>query len=276
MVRINVIGAGRVGQTLIKLIEPLSEYKLGAICSKHFLSHTTPVVPTIAELPHADLFLLTVPDQLIEKIAALVCQYHSNTILIHCSAALPAQSLNRENRPDIQVASVHPPLCMADPTEAARMLSQGFCCIEGDDPAIQQVTPLFQAFGSTLYPIDPSKKVAYHAANVLLGNYLVTLTEATYQQLTGADIDSHFAKKIIAQLIQSTTENLKKSNAYSDALTGPIARGDIETVKKHIQALKPELKSLYCSLAEQTLELTRLDDSIKESIRSLFQNEIRD
>lgn len=269
-IRINLIGAGRVGQTLIELIKPLPSYQLQAICSQHYHRDDIPVVRRITELPSADIFLLTVADKDIETSAIAIRENYQNTILAHCSGGLKASALNPHNRPDLQVASVHPPICIQNPTLATTQLAQGFCCIEGDHSAVKQLTQLFASFGTQLQRIDPKEKIAYHAANTLIGNYLITLAKAAHDQLTAIGIDNDFAKKIVEQLIDSATDNLKCETNYRNALTGPIARGDIDTVKNHILALKPEIKALYCQMGLQTIEITNHSEAIKKKLRQVL------
>jgi predicted short-subunit dehydrogenase-like oxidoreductase (DUF2520 family) len=268
---INLIGAGRVGQTLIQLIKPLSDYTLQAICSQHYNDDTVPIVASVADLPPADIFLLTVTDQQMAATAQAVCQHFQHTTLAQCSAALPAAMLNPDNREDLQVASVHPPICVLDPTLAVKKFAQGFCCIEGDEPAVKQLTQLFESFGTTLHRIDAEKKIAYHAGIAIIGNYLVTLADATHQQLTAIGLDKGFSKQVVEQLMDSVVDNLRSKDNYRDALTGPIARGDAATVKKHIASLKPELKPLYCQMGLQTVELTHHPEETKQALRQALQ-----
>ena len=270
MIRINIIGAGRVGQTLIELINPLSAYSIQTICSSRFSHDSLAVVKNIDELPAADLFFLTVPDHAMEQTAKTVCQHHRDTMLAHCSGSLPSSLLNPDKRDDIQVVSVHPPISIVDPKIAAAKFNGGVCTIEGDTPAVASVTALFESFGTEIQRIDPSQKPAYHSGNAIAANYLVTLADAACQQLKSAGLNSAFAKRIVEQLAQSVLDNLKSKESFADALTGPIVRNDQQVVQDHLAATKPELKHLYSEMGKQTLKITPLSAQKKTEIKQLL------
>lgn len=272
MIHINIIGAGRLGQTLLLLLEPLENYNVKAICSSHFKSDTATVVSSIKELPAADLFFVTVPDDHIEKTAAELCKHHRNTTLVHCSGALSSSVLNPDNRADIQVVSVHPPISIVNPEIAAEKFAGGLCTIEGDEAAAEKLTKLLHLFGSDLQRIDPEKKAAYHAANAIAANYLVTLAEAACQQLEYSGMDRAFAKRVVEQLGQSVLDNLKSKDDYRDALTGPIVRGDQDVLREHLACMKPALKKLYGDLGKQTVSLTNHSKKDKLALLSLLSD----
>jgi predicted short-subunit dehydrogenase-like oxidoreductase (DUF2520 family) len=247
MIHINIVGTGRVGKTFLRLFELLPQHTVTGVGKKE----------ATAQLPHASLFFITVPDDHIADVAKTVCQHHTNTILVHCSGSLPASILNPEKRDDIQVASIHPAISIVDPVKTAANFSGTICSVEGDTPAVETVSALFTKLGAELFAIDPSKKAAYHAANCMAANYLVTLAEASCQQFAEAGLNKETSKKISEQLMQSALDNVKQKEHIADALTGPIARGDSNTIQRHLAAIKPELKDLYCELAEQTAAIAR-------------------
>ena len=266
MIQINLIGAGRVGQTWITLIQPLHNYSLQAIC------HGRENKAKIAEFPAADLFFITVPDDHIAETAKIVCQHHRNTTLIHCSGSLPASILNRENRVDIQVASIHPLISIANPKKTAANFAGTICTLEGDSAALETISALFNALGAELHVIDAHQKPAYHAASCLAANYLVTLADMACQQFVTAKIDKITAKRMTEQLMQSVMDNSTDKDNHNTILTGPIARGDQQTIKNHLTALKPGLKEIYCALGKQTVEIADLSHEKKALILSLFNH----
>ncbi len=265
MIHINIIGAGRVGQTWAELIRPLPHYSVQAICASRKEKSK------IAELPAADLFFITVPDDQIAETARIVLESHHDTTLIHCSGSLPASILNPENRADIQAANIHPLISIVNPKKTAANFAGTICTVEGDTNALKLVTELFHALGAELHAIPTHQKSTYHAACCLAANYLVTLADSAYQQFEKADIDPITSKKITEQLMQSVLDNLKADNTYSNCLTGPIARNDQRTIEHHLAVLKPELKALYSALGEKTLEIAHLSVEDKAFIMSILR-----
>jgi predicted short-subunit dehydrogenase-like oxidoreductase (DUF2520 family) len=106
------------------------------------------------------------------------------------------------------------------------------------------------------FEVPEEHRAAYHAAASIASNFLVTLEESAAGLLTAAGIDD--ARELLAPLVLRTAANWAERGG--DALTGPIARGDEETVHRHLEALRelaPELVDLYEALAERTRELGR-------------------
>lgn len=259
MITINIIGTGRLGKTLMRLIHPLENVTL----------QTNEHSPRdLSQLPSADLHFITVPDDKIAAVAAELCQHQHDTTLVHCSGSLPAKILNPDNRTDIETVSVHPAKSFTDPEQAAADFPGTLCTIEGDSKAVALVSELFTTLGARLYPINAQDKAAYHAANCIAANYLVTLADAACQQFVAAGLDPAIGKAMTEQLMQSVLDNLKNEVNCADALTGPIARGDIDTINNHLLALKPTLQDLYQQLAKQTLTLVDLDLDTTEVIKN--------
>jgi predicted short-subunit dehydrogenase-like oxidoreductase (DUF2520 family) len=117
--------------------------------------------------------------------------------------------------------------------------------------------PLFEGLGAKLVAIRPEAKKLYHAAAVFASNYLVTLGDAALAAYAGAGIAREDALRMIAPLMQNTLANLL-AHGPEAALSGPVARGDMETVARHAAALEecdPGLEQLYLGLAKATAAL---------------------
>ena len=110
-------------------------------------------------------------------------------------------------------------------------------------------------------------KTLYHASAVVASNYLVTLLDLAIRLIEEAGIKRQDAFNLLKPLIEGTLSNIGKVGVKK-ALTGPIARGDIKTVEKHIEEIgfkRPELLALYKMLAFYTINIAAEGDSISES-----------
>jgi predicted short-subunit dehydrogenase-like oxidoreductase (DUF2520 family) len=180
------------------------------------------------------------------------------TVVFHLSGALSSSELNPVRDQGASVASVHPVMSFADPTKATGDFDGTWCGMEGDDQAIAQLEPAFEGIGARCFRIEASGKSLYHAASVIACNYLVTLEEFSLQTFEAAGIRRETALEILAPILRGTVENILALGT-TEALTGPVARGDVSVIERHLQALEqwnPEIAALYRRLGMATAELS--------------------
>ena len=142
-----------------------------------------------------------------------------------------------------------------------------YCAMEGDEEAISIIQPLFNSIGSITYKIDRSKKSQYHAAGVFASNYLVTLSQQALLCLKEAGVEHEIAVNVVTNLMKGTVSNLEINKYPERCLTGPIRRGDISTIKNHMDSFSNnEQKELYSLLGKATLPLTTHTGNKKEAL----------
>lgn len=263
---LSCIGAGRVGKTLCYLLS--KQLRIGQIINPSIASGRRAVdfigsgeATTINALKKADIWLIATPDKDIESatkqlLAADVLQ--PDNIVFHCSGLLPSSILHNQLE-GLNVASVHPIHSFADPQLSIDSFSGTYCAIEGSEKAVDQLTKLFSSLGALPFAINRQHKDLYHAATVMACNYLVSLLHISDQMMHKAGVDKAQTGRPLEPLIRQTMENYL-SLGGKQALTGPIARGDIETIEKHLIALEKQpdneiWKRLYVTLGQATLPL---------------------
>ena len=150
-----------------------------------------------------------------------------------------------------------------------------YCAFEGSKLALEKLLPLFRAIDSQLFLIEKNDKALYHAASVFASNYLVTLASMAEVCYKKAGLSSKLAKILTRALMAQTFSKIQCLDESSAALTGPLQRGDKNTLNKHLQALKPFFFFLfvYKNLARATLPLTQHDERLKETLAPLFTGE---
>lgn len=125
----------------------------------------------------------------------------------------------------------------------------------------------------SIYQINKKNKVIYHTAAVFASNYLVTLCDSALSCLNNAGIMREDGIKIILNLMKNTLDNLDIAQSTERVLTGPISRGDLEVIKRHLQVLsKTNLIELYKILGLSTLKLTNLPNTKKEALALIFSS----
>lgn len=274
---LTIIGCGKVGRTLGRLwhinkIAVIQDILNTTVDSGEQAVRFIGAGNAVADFGHlraADIVLIAAPD---DQIAAC-CHALANTnclsagsIVFHCSGALSSSVLQTVQKHGATVASVHPVRSFALPEKVVRDFANTYCGVEGDQAALDQLGPLFNAIGACFVPIDPEQKILYHAAAVFASNYLVTLLDTAVQTYARAGIPQDTALKMMTALVRETTENVLQVGP-EDALTGPIARGDVATVIRQYRATNGWNKSygrLYRQLGKLTSRLvSRRDESDK-------------
>jgi len=244
---VNVIGAGRVGKTLGKLLH----HHIQSICNQSLASSQAAcdfigagrAVAHLSDLPPADITLIAVPD----KAIASVCEAwvkstnpQPGSIVFHVSGALSASALQSAQAKGLYTASIHPLKSFADSDQAYKTFKGTFCGMEGDVQALDRLAPLFESLGAELGVIDSDSKALYHAACVMACGGLTALY-ATCQQLLKT---AGMPEAQLGEYMKQTIDNNVKLGS-SAALTGPVARGDEDTVKAHEAVLSGDVLKLY-------------------------------
>lgn len=265
---ITLIGAGHVGKTLGKLWTQSRAFRLQDVLTQSLESAQRAItfigagqaVDNYARLQPADVFLIATPDDRIEASCAALAQtglLTVDTIVFHCSGALPSSVLRPAIDQGAAIASIHPIRSFAQPEQVVQDFAGSWCGMEGEQRALDVLAPAFTAIGAQLAPIKAEAKIHYHAGAVFACNYLVTLLDVARQSYARAGIAPDVALQMMAPLVRETVENIFRLGPES-ALTGPVARGDLETANRQWQAVaqaNPAHGELYRQCMTLTAEL---------------------
>lgn len=254
LMTVNLIGAGRVGRTLLSLLASHADCRVQDVLSTRRASAEDAVrfagkgrpVDSISDLRPADLWILTVPDSQIAGVAAeLAAELAADLakaalgqdrgpdapIALHCSGFHPASQMAPLRALGWQLASVHPVLSFADPAASVRQFPGTYCGLEGDEPALIRIRPLFEALGARTFPVRSEAKSLYHAAAVFSNNFTVVLQSIAREAWAEAGVPDSVARDLNMRLLQATVENMADRDPAA-ALTGPAARGDVGVVAR--------------------------------------------
>jgi predicted short-subunit dehydrogenase-like oxidoreductase (DUF2520 family) len=213
-----------------------------------------PAVATADVGCRADLVIIGTPDGAIAATAVAVApRVRRGATVLHLSGACGLAELEklRVDRPDVEIGSLHPLQSLPSVDTGLARLPGSWCAIEG--PA--SVERLALSLGMRPFRVEASERARYHAAATIASNHLVALLgQAT--RIAGA---AGVPPEALLPLIRSTLDNVEMLGPAA-ALTGPVARGDADTVSRHVDALEPDERSAYRALAEQALRLTGRDD----------------
>lgn len=261
---VAIVGAGAMGTALGRGLAACG-YEIKAVLSRTQTSARdlsdrvgAPVASSSAEaLPEDVRFVfLCVPDDVIEAVAdslATVRHPWKETIVAHTSGARTTDALDPLTQTGAATLSFHPIQSFTEET-GAHAWKDVILSLEGDDRAVAAGETLARALGS--HPIVASKKekLQYHCAAVLASNGLVALMGVAEELLAKLSSDTgSSAVHVVGPLVEQTLENVKRHEPHA-ALTGPVARGDEETITAHLEMLAsdaPHLIPFYLTLSTE-------------------------
>lgn len=274
---LNIIGCGSLGQSLARLWRDNEVFQIGHILNRSIESAQSAVdyigdgtaAERIEEIIPSDSYLIATADSQIQASAEALAasrKVDSNTLVFHCSGVLSSDLLSSLREQGASVASAHPLRSFARPILSKEEFSGTYCAIEGDDKARVVLSKAFEAIGASIIAIDAKDKALYHAAGAIVCNYLTTLMELGLQTYEESGIERDLALKMIEPFVRGTLDNFFAVGPVK-GLSGPIARGDCETIESHLRALEDWSQAkadLYRLMGQITLELSRKQGTASE------------
>ena len=223
-------------------------------------------VPRLAGIPGRPpagaCVVIAVPDGAVRGVAldlAAAGSAEASCTALHLSGALDSSALDVLRERGYAIGSLHPLQTVADPASGAERLREAFFSFEGEPVAREAAAEVVRAAGGHLLDLPPGSKGRYHAACVFASNYLVTCAAvATRLMATAVGVEERQAARALAPLWRGSIANLERLGARR-ALTGPVARGDVATVKANLSELSGTDRELYRQLALAALELASGD-----------------
>ncbi len=235
----------------------------------------------LRQLPDSDVILITTPDDAIKSTAEALSiskeRARRGQTVFHTSGALDSDVLRPLSELGFHTGSLHPLVSVNEPVVGAKALRGVFYCLEGDKSALQLGRLIVRDLQGTSFSIKPNNKALYHAAAVMASGHFVALFDLAATMLVSCGLSHKSARQILIPLVESTVNNLKVSDP-EEALTGTYARGDLATVKRHLEALSrkqlAEELEVYKVLGLRSIQLagkTGADRQVLEQIRTALE-----
>jgi len=274
MLKLGFIGAGTVGTALSVRLKSKG-YEIVAVASRSQASAEKLAQAVggcqvlnsgqdVADV--ADLVFITTPDDAIAPVASQI-QWHKGQSIVHCSGAASTDILEPARKLGAQVGSFHPLQTFASVTQAIDNIPGSTFAIEAEEPLLNTLKEMATALEGEWIELKGSDKVLYHASAVIACNYLVTLVKLATDLWQTFNVPTDKATRALMPLLRGTLHNLD-TVGLPQCLTGPIARGDIGTISKHLDALQksaPNLFSTYRELGLQTIPIALAKGKINQS-----------
>ena len=172
----------------------------------------------------------------------------------HCSGSLGLEVLAPLNALGLNIGSMHPLQSFSGLKASFQNIG---IAIDGSSNVLKVSKMLASALGAKPFNVPATERASYHAAACICSNYLVTIVALAQELVSKWTMDKKVALEVLLPLIDGTVTNLHQVDQAALALSGPIARGDVATVKAHLKVLPADLKKTYCVLGEQTVKIAR-------------------
>ena len=280
---IGIVGAGAVGTALGLALERAG-WPVAAVASRddarreRFRS-LVPGARGFAEatalLDDVELIILAVPDDALPDLARELRMY-SGQAMVHTSGALGAEVLEAARAAGTQVGAFHPLVAFADTERAVAALHGATVAIEGDDELADLLARMAEAIGATAVRLAPGSKAAYHAAAMLAAGGFVALLDAIAELGRVAGLDEAGSIEIYGGLVEQTLGNAR-ALGIERALTGPMVRGDVGTIRRHVEALArhaPGVLPLYRAIAEREVAIAESRGALAPDVAAAIRNAV--
>jgi predicted short-subunit dehydrogenase-like oxidoreductase (DUF2520 family) len=277
--RIAIVGPGRLGSALAQELRRAG-YRISEIVSKNnaesrrkaraLARKLQAVAVTMSSNLNADLVWFCVPDREISKAAHQLANATEwkGKIAFHSSGALANDELNVLRIRGAAVASVHP--LMTFVTASVPSLRGTPFALEGDAKSLRAARAIVRDLGGEVFPISKSRKSAYHAWGGFASPLLIALLVTGEKVAHAAGLSQGDARKKMLPILRQTLANYAKLGPAA-SFSGPIVRGDVHVVGKHMKELNkiPEAREVYLALARASIRY--LPSGNRSELRKLLK-----
>ena len=265
MKKVGFIGAGKVACSMGKYLSESGVPVTGYYDTKDESANEaatftkTGAFTDISEvIGSSDVIFIATPDDVIssvwEKIRTMDI---SGKIIGIFSGSLSSMLFHGIETYGATGVSIHPMYAFSDRFSDYRQLHTAMLTMEGDESAVEYMRTLFEGLGHRVFVMDREKKMRYHAAASVASNLAVGLYDMSLSMLCDCGFSEEEAQALLTPLVEKNTSSMLKNGPVS-ALTGPIERGDVQTVRHHLEVMTPEEKAVYIPLGLRLLDIATI------------------
>ncbi len=273
---LNLVGAGRVAQTLARLwslqatfiIQDVLTTSLDSAQGACAVMGAGHAVESALAMRMADVWMLAVPDAQLagcaQALADALTRVRPATpthapVVFHCSGAHGSNLLAPLAALGFHVASAHCILSFASVPAAVLQFPGTPCALEGDAPACDALRDAFSTIGARCFDVASKDKLLYHAAAVFATNFLPVLQSTAEDLWHSTGVPAHLIPHLRASLLQHAVTNITALGPQA-ALTGPAARGDTAAIARQGAAVAQwdaQAGAAYSALSGLALRLAQ-------------------
>ena len=277
--RVFVLGAGRAGRGLARALRASGVEIVGLHGTRSDTQQgiTAGVIP--ANLAAATIAIVAVRDAQLDAALRELARapLDARAIVLHASGGAEPKALDELRSSGRAVGTFHPLVPLSDPDRAAEVLRDAWIGIDGDPAALAASQRLATVLGAHTLRIPQGQKARYHSAAVFAANFPTVLAAVAHRLLRDSGVPESNSWDAVLHLMVASVGNIHAHRPV-DALTGPIVRGDVDTVKNHLASLASDADAIaiYKALSHAAVAmareggtdpalLQRIDESLKAS-----------
>lgn len=287
--KIAIIGIGRLGTSLARALREINcdvialsdinrerAIECARICGDSTNYYQVHFLPR-----QVSMIFLTVPDDQIKAAAdqLLDCPaLDEETVVLHTSGAVTSDVLSALKPKTELLASVHPVQTFTGAEEDWKKLYEIYYGVEGHPKALTRLDKVLTKLRGKTFAIPAKYKSLYHLGCVFASNYLLTVIHAATRAFGKFGVEEETAIRILEPLIMASTDNASKAGVSGSA-TGPITRGDVGTIERHLRELEqhaPELVKAYKSLGLILVDVVKENNQLSAEEISRLENLLSD
>lgn len=283
MKSISFIGAGRLGTTLAIALHragmpvTMIASRTPAAAEKAVSGLAGCHAVTPEQAAAADLVFLTVPDDEIGSMAARL-PWRAGQYVVHCSGATEVALLEPAARAGALTGGYHPLQIFSDPQRTLALLPGSTAGIEGPPELEQQLRLLAAKLEMVPMLLPPGSRALYHGGGLFAGTFLLSMLNEAVQAWSAFGISEEQTLRALLPVARGTLET-GVAKGPAAALAGPVSRGDVKVVQRHLQALEKlsmEQADFYRQLAQRQLQLARKNGRLQaaqlDALQQLIDN----
>lgn len=284
-----IIGLGKVGSSIGCLLKQAG-YNIVAVVDQSEETLRKNIVytggkpfsnPSEIDVDAACFIITTGDDQIQKACEELSPRLKADSVVIHMSGAGGLDLLQPARRAGAKTGSIHPLQTFSDIETAIGSLAGTVYGITVDPDLENWANRLVRAIGGVPFFVDNRDRALYHAAACIVSNYFVSLMYMAEEIYRILGLDAKEARRAFWPLLMGTLHNIEQKGSVP-SLTGPIARGDLGTLEKHLEAIRdqmPSLLSVYGELGKITADVALKKNSLSAeqvaAIKSLLSKGAR-
>jgi predicted short-subunit dehydrogenase-like oxidoreductase (DUF2520 family) len=281
--KVAIIGAGKVGTSLAFHLERKG-YSIVAVASRtekslerarNYLKAGLFTLNLTEAASAGEVIFISTNDDAISKVAKKIARgggFRKGQFVYHLSGACSLTVLKPAENAGSFVGSIHPLQTFPNIEAGITRIPGTVFGITAQGKGLEIAKELVEAVGGKPVEVREEDKPLYHAAACIACNYLDALMYVAFKFYEAIGIEKREAWQAMKPLVEATLSNIEAKGAV-EALTGPIARGDVETVRKHLQTIEntlPHFLPFYKEMGKVTLKVAKEKDLSQKTYREIL------
>lgn len=212
-------------------------------------------------IKESDILFITTPDDIISIIDTQLSKFNlNNKSICHTSGSLKSNVLYNSKNSGALIYSIHPMFAFSNKNINLNELEKIYFSIEGDYFENSPIEKLIKKLGNKYFLRKEEDSATYHLANVFVSNLILSLLNIGISYFKKLGLSENDSLEAIKPLVKGNIESIFEKG-FVDSLTGPVLRGDLTTIEKHLNALDKDHEELYKILSLNLLKLVALREN---------------